>query len=150
MGAWSPIDAVIVDTSAYHKEQCDFIGVYNKILLAFFDLLKERKIILLSHPVLQGEIKKHIGESELISKLSNLKVLLRKYKDVFSLVNCSADEITASIDDLNLHSKLTEAFELEYKKAVELPYPDVEKIFEQYFATEPPFSSSGNKKKRVP
>lgn len=150
MHIWSPIDAVIVDTSAYHREQCDFIGIYNKILPAFFDLIDERNILLLTHPVLDGEIKKHISESEVISRLSNAKVALKKYKDVLSLIDCSVDDMVSSIDNLELNTKLIDAFELKYKKATELPYPDVEKVFEQYFSAKPPFSSSGTKKSEFP
>ena len=59
------IDAVMIDTSAYHKKQCDFEGITNSIIPMLLQLLEANDITLLTHPVLEKEIKKHIGESEL-------------------------------------------------------------------------------------
>lgn len=150
MGIVSPIDAVIIDTSAFHKEQCDFLGIQNPIVPAFFNMLNEKRIKILSHPVLNQEIKKHVSESEIINRLSNLKTALRKYKDILPLINLSADDITNSIDALDLEDKLGGAFIAAFKKAEELPYPDVEDVFALYFAGQPPFSSTGNKKSEFP
>lgn len=69
------IDAVLVDTSVYHKKQCDFEGITNSIIPMLLQLLRANNIKLLSHPILMREIKKHIGQSELISRM----VLLRLY-----------------------------------------------------------------------
>lgn len=150
MGIVSPIDAVIIDTSAFHKEQCDFLGIQNPIVPAFFNMLNEKKIKLLSHPVLNQEIKKHISESEIINRLSNLKISLRKYKDILPLINLSANDIIKTIDALDLETKLDRAFIAAFKKAEELPYPDVEDVFALYFAGQSPFSSTGNKKSEFP
>lgn len=150
MGIISPIDAVIVDTSAFHKEQCDFLGIQNQILPAFFSMLNKKKIKLLSHPVLCEEIKRHISESEIINKLSNLKASLRKYKNFLPLIYLSLDDISQSIDELELETKLVNAFFTAFKNSEELPYPDVEDVFALYFAGQPPFSSTGNKKSEFP
>lgn len=76
MSVYSPFDAVIVDTSAFCKEQLDFIGLQNAILPSFFEMLEEKRIVLLTHPILLEETKKHIAESEVITKLSNLKMAM--------------------------------------------------------------------------
>lgn len=150
MGIMSPIDAVIVDTCIFHKEQCDFLGIQNPILPAFLDMLNEKRIKLLSHPVLYEEIKEHISKSEVINKLSNLKTSLRKYKNTLPLVGLSADDIAKSIDELDIEGKLINAFNAAFKNAEELPYPDVKDVFTLYFAGQPPFSSTGDKKSEFP
>ena len=48
---------VIIDTSAFHDVNSDFIGVNSELLPCFFDTIKEKDILLLTHPVLDGEIK---------------------------------------------------------------------------------------------
>lgn len=53
------IDAVLVDTSVYHKKQCDFEGITNSIIPMLLQLLRANNIKLLSHPILMREIKKH-------------------------------------------------------------------------------------------
>ena len=63
------IDAVLVDTSVYHKKQCDFEGITNSIIPMLLQLLRANNIKLLSHPILMREIKKHIGQSELIFRM---------------------------------------------------------------------------------
>ena len=36
------IDAVLVDTSVYHKKQCDFEGITNSIIPMLLQLLEEQ------------------------------------------------------------------------------------------------------------
>lgn len=83
---YNMIDAVIIDTSAFVAEQCDFIGLSSAILPSLFNLLEEREIDLLSHPILHEEIKKHISSSVLLEKLLNLKKAITKYKNVYLLL----------------------------------------------------------------
>ena len=45
------IDAVLIDTSALESKQFDFLGIRGEIVPAFFDLIKQKGITLLSHPV---------------------------------------------------------------------------------------------------
>ena len=73
------IDAVMIDTSAYHKNQCDFAGITNSIIPMLLQLLEANDILLLTHPVLEGEIKKHIRESELVTRIEHLQTSLKKY-----------------------------------------------------------------------
>ena len=67
------IDAVMIDTSIYHKNRCDFEGITRSIIPMLLQLLEANNITLLTHPVLESEIRKHIGESELVSKLRNFQ-----------------------------------------------------------------------------
>ena len=147
---YNMIDAVIIDTSAFVAEQCDFIGLSSAILPSLFNLLEEREIDLLSHPILHEEIKKHISSSVLLEKLLNLKKAITKYKNVLPLIDISVDETITKIESLGLDSKILNAFEKFYQRALILPYPKPESIFEQYFSNQPPFSENGNKKSEFP
>lgn len=147
---YNMIDAVIIDTSAFVVEQCDFIGLSSAILPSLFSLLEERKIELLSHSILYEEVKKHIYSSVLLEKLSNLKTAITRYKNVLPLIDISADETINKIDSLGLEARMTNAFEGFYQRAITLPYPKAESIFEQYFSNQPPFSENGNKKSEFP
>mgnify|MGYP004679080087 CR=1 FL=1 len=73
------IDAVMIDTSIYHKNRCDFEGITRSIIPMLLQLLEANNITLLTHPVLESEIRKHIGESELVSKLRNFQTSIKKY-----------------------------------------------------------------------
>lgn len=150
MGVYFPFDAVIVDTSAFCKEQLDFIGLQNAILPSFFEMLDEKRVALLTHPILQEEIKRHIAKSEVITKLANLKSAIKKYKNILPLVGLSAEDIEKLIDNVDLRSQLVDAFEKFYADAVVLPYPNAEKVFQQYFFCQPPFASTGDKKSEFP
>lgn len=144
------IDAVIVDTSAYMNEQCDFMGLNSEILPSFFQLLYKRQIILLTHEILNKEVIKNIHESELIKKLSYLKDSIKKYKTVLPLISISIEDITKKIDSLELEEQLINHFQKFYQRATLLPYPSPELIFSQYFSQTPPFAKSGDKKSEFP
>lgn len=75
------IDAVMIDTSAYQKNQCDFEGITNSIIPMLLQLLEANSITLLTHSVLEGEIKKHIGESELVTRIGHLQTSLKNTTD---------------------------------------------------------------------
>mgnify|MGYP007107360562 CR=1 FL=1 len=73
------IDAVMIDTSIYHKNRCDFEGITRSIIPMLLQLLEANNITLLTHPVLESEIRKHIGESELVSKLRNFQTSINLF-----------------------------------------------------------------------
>lgn len=150
MGVYSPFDAVIVDTSVFCKEQLDFIGLQNEILPSFFQMLEEKGIALLTHPILLEETRKHIAESEVINKLSNLKMAMKKYRNMLPLIGLSSENIERRIDELDLNRRLVSAFEKFYAEAIVLPYPNAEIVFSQYFSCRPPFSATGDKKSEFP
>ena len=76
------IDAVMIDTSIYHKNRCDFEGITRSIIPMLLQLLEANNITLLTHPVLESEIRKHIGESEFFIVNRNIESikLLRSYQ----------------------------------------------------------------------
>ena len=144
------IDAVMIDTSAYHKNQCDFEGITNSIIPMLLRLLAANDITLLTHPVLEDEIKKHIGKSELVSRIGNLQTSLRKYNKQLHLIGVSAEELTNKLNKLEIEQRLIESFNSFYQYATAVPYVDARDIFSDYFNARPPFSPTGNKKAEFP
>lgn len=144
------IDAVIIDTSALEAKQFDFLGITSEVVPAFYDLLRQKDIKLLSHPVLQGEVKKHILFSDLIKRPEELQKSFTRNKAVLTQIGISPEETIEKLKALSLGERLTAAFEERYRDAVSLGYPSPERIFEDYFAANPPFSTSGSKKSEFP
>lgn len=139
------IDTVIVDTSAYHNVQYDFEGVLNSIVPALQEFLKVNNITLLTHPILENEILKHISESELLKKFDNLKDSLGKYTKQLGLIGLSLEEIAEKISTLNLEQTLVEDFTKYYKEANSLPYVDPGDVFDDYFQEKAPFDCKTKK-----
>ena len=144
------IDAVMIDTSAYHKYQCDFIGQNNSIIPKFLNLVKGNGIILLTSPVLEAEIKKHIYDSRLVLRMENCKEAIRKYKKELSYIGISAEEIILNLDKSTMGKTMEESFVRFYEEAYNVPKIEAMEIFDDYFAAVPPFSESGNKKSEFP
>lgn len=139
------IDAVLVDTSVYHKKQCDFEGITNSIIPMLLQLLGANNIKLLSHPILMREIKKHIGQSELISRINNFQSSLRKYNKQLQMIGTSAEELNQKLEALNMEKRLTTCFEAFYEYATVIPDANVNDVFDDYFNARPPISSRGRK-----
>ncbi len=144
------IDAVMIDTSIYHKNQCDFGGITKSIIPMLLQLLEANNISLLTHPVLESEIQKHIGESELVSRMGNLQTALRKYNKQLQMIDVSAEALIKKLDDVNIEKNLSEKFNFFYKRAISIPYVSAQEIFEDYFSSTPPFHATGNKKAEFP
>lgn len=144
------IDAVIVDTSALEAKQFDFLGITSEVVPAFYDMLHQKNITLLSHPILSGEIKKHILSSDLAKRPDELQKTCNRNKTILEMIGISPEEAIKKLQELSLGGKLSAAFEEEYRDSVTLKYPSPEKVFEDYFAVKAPFSSSGNKKSEFP
>jgi len=144
------IDAVMIDTSAYQKNQCDFEGITNSIIPMLLQLLEANSITLLTHSVLEGEIKKHIGESELVTRIGHLQTSLKKYNRQLQMIGISAEELTDKLSKLDMEKKLNNGFDSFYQYATAVPDVDVKEIFSDYFNARPPFSSTGNKKAEFP
>ena len=68
------ITTILVDTCAFRDANSDFIGISSMLLPSFFSVIKEKDILLLTHPILEREIEKHIEDSGI-------------YKDYQSLVS---------------------------------------------------------------
>lgn len=144
------IDAVMIDTSIYHKNQCDFGGITKSIIPMLLQLLEANNITLLTHPVLESEIKKHIGESELVSRIGNLQTSLRKYNKQLQMIDISTEDLIRRLDEINIEKSLIDKFDLFYKRAISVPYVSAQEVFEDYFNANPPFSTTGNKKSEFP
>lgn len=144
------IDAVMIDTSVYHKSQCDFEGVANSIIPMLLQLLAANNIKLLTHPILESEIKKHIKESELVTRIGNLQTSLRKYNRQLHMIGVSAEELIEKLNKLDMEKKLSCCFDLFYRGAAAVPYVEANAVFDDYFNGRPPFSSTGNKKAEFP
>lgn len=144
------IDAVMIDTSAYHKNQCDFEGVTNSIIPMLLQLLTANDIVLLTHPVLENEIKKHIKESELVTRIGNLQTSLKKYNRQLQMIDISVEELIEKLNELGMEKKLRGCFDSFYQNAIAVPYVDAQEVFSDYFNARPPFSLTGDKKSEFP
>ena len=145
------IDAVMIDTSAYHKKQCDFAGITNSIIPMLLQLLRANNIKLLAHPILTKEIKKHIGQSELISRVDNFQAALKKkYNKQLQMIGTSAEELIRKAETLNIEKQLITCFESFYKDAIIIPDANVNDVFDDYFNARPPFRTEGEKKHEFP
>ena len=141
---------VIIDTSAFHDVNSDFIGVNSELLPSFFDTLKEKDILLLTHPVLDGEIKKHIDDSSLVKNQQQLVLYLQKTEKLLKMAGCFSDDFTKKINEFDIKNELYKGYLERYKDAVRLDYPKWENVFDKYFRAAPPFSETGKKKAEFP
>lgn len=144
------INAVIIDTSAIIGANCDFLGINDSIIPSLFDCLQQQQITLLSHPILDYEIKKHITDSGIYPKLSKLISQIKKEEYFFTTFKIPINDILQTMENYKLDQKLLNAFETFYKESLSLPYSNPESVFEQYFSNESPFAATGNKKSEFP
>lgn len=144
------IDAVIVDTSALEAKCFDFLGINSDTVPLFFEMVQQKDVTLLGHPILYGEIKKHIAHSDLTRKPQDLQITIGRNKGLFALIGISPEDTIEKLKQLKIGELQISAFEKEYESAVVLGYPSPELIFDAYFATNPPFAESGNKKSEFP
>lgn len=113
-------------------------------------LLQNNNIELLTHPILEYEIRKHIKESSLIKRPKDLQNLIKQCANQLTLIDLCANELAENIGKLNMDKRLFDAFENTYAQATVLPYAAPESVFEDYFKCNPPFSASGKKKSEFP
>ena len=75
------ITTILVDTCAFRDANSDFIGISSMLLPSFFSVIKEKDILLLTHPILEREIEKHIEDSGMYVIYLKVVILpLRKEK----------------------------------------------------------------------
>ncbi|MBE6977866.1 MAG: hypothetical protein E7438_04405 [Ruminococcaceae bacterium] len=144
------ITAVMIDTSAYHNRQCDFSGMTTAMIPTFLRLMESNHIPVLSHPILDAEVRKHIDESEIIKKAQNLTDAIKKSKGVLASLGLSSAELMEIITAEKIKSTLLEAYENFSKSFVMLPYVKAQDVFADYFSKKPPFSTTGSKKAEFP
>lgn len=146
----SKINAVMIDTSAYHECQCDFKGISSSIIPNLHKLMQENNIQLLTHPILEKEIRKHISNSQLVSQVKYLKESLEKYKKLLDMIEVSVDELFEKLNKLDMEKKLNDCFDSIYKDATPVPYVDAATIFSDYFNECPPFNDNKRKRSEFP
>ncbi len=144
------ITAVIIDTSVYYKNQCDFVSLNKSIIPLFLKLIQRNNITLLTHPILEHEIRKHIMDSSILTSVQELLNRAKKCKNQLELIGVSSEELVRKVQALKLDNQLKEAFSEYYKEAIALPYVSADVVFEDYFKNLPPFSPTGKKKSEFP
>lgn len=144
------IDAVIVDTSAFVKLNCDFCGINNSVIPMFFELLSDNDIKLLTHRVLFGEIKKHIKESSLVTKVGELCERFIKCWKQMQLINVTVEKLQSRSACAEVEEKLLSAYNQFYIHAEMLPIGDPSIVFDEYFNSVPPFQETGKKRNEFP
>jgi len=144
------ITTILVDTCAFQHANSDFIGIYSKLLPSFYAAIDEKKMLLLTHPILEKEIEKHIEDSGLCKNYQDLLYYINKCSNVLKHANCSDKQLFAKISKYDIKHQTFKAFKEYYKNAVSLNYPDPELIFNLYFSAKPPFSEVGKKKNEFP
>lgn len=144
------ITAVLVDTSAFREANSDFLGIASALLPSFFDVIKEKEIVLLTHPILDKEIEKHVEESSLYKNFQALKGDLNKCKSVLAIAGCRDDAVMERIDKYDVKAAIFDAYQDRYSEAVRLKYVNPESIFDRYFNATPPFAAAGKKKSEFP
>lgn len=145
-----PITAVLIDTSAYHNRQCDFAGIMSAMIPTFLRLMETNHIPILSHPILDNEVRKHIKESQIVERAGNLCKTLRKNKAILASVGIGPEGILAHVSAEKIAESITEEYERFAKNFIMLPYVDAEEVFADYFNAKPPFAATGEKKAEFP
>lgn len=72
------ITLILIDTCAFREANSDFPGIVKSLLPSFFSTVDEKGIALLTHPVLENEIRKHIEDSSIFKDYQSLLTQLRK------------------------------------------------------------------------
>lgn len=116
------ITAVLVDTSAYHNRQCDFSGITSEMIPMFLRLMENNHIPVLSHPILDNEVRNHIKDSQIIDRTKNLCKALRESKKILASVGLDSEAFSDRITPEGMIHTLTKAYEEFQSKFVALPF----------------------------
>ena len=143
------VTLIMVDTCVYRDVNCDFLGIGRSTLPSFFSTIEDKGIVLLTHQVLENEIRKHIEASSIFKDFQTLKSLLDKCKNTLNYFQCEENPFS-KILDLDIKDKIFEAYKRYYSKSISLEYGDPSTVFELYFSGKPPFSVTGKKKNEFP
>lgn len=100
------ISLVLIDTSAFTRANSDFLGLNNSLLPSLFEAIKEKGIKLLSHPILDKEIQKHIEDSSIYKEYQSLVKNLNKCDRVLKLAGCYDEELIKKLVNLTSKRKL--------------------------------------------
>lgn len=142
----SKIGAVFIDTCIFYDLGFDFMDVSgNNPIIEFLDFLESKGIPLLSHPILEGEVIKHIKESGIVKSFEDFKNKLVENSSILSRAKINVGVLKQKVEDFNIVEKTIEAYKNRYKNAIVLEYPNPERVFEQYFAGDHPFKGKDKK-----
>jgi len=144
------ITAVLIDTSAYHNRQCDFAGIMSAMIPTFLRLMETNHITVLSHPILDSEIRKHIYESDIVSRAEKLCKTIQKNKAIMTFAGFGTQDILEQASAEKVADSLISEYTELAKSFVMLPYVDAQEVFADYFSAKPPFSVTGEKKSEFP
>lgn len=144
------VTLVLVDTCAFRDVNSDFLGITRELLPSFFSTINEKGIVLLTHPILDNEIRKHIEDSGLYKNYQALIYQLVKTNDTLKYFELNNEELFSNIKELDIKERLFETYKEYYRNAIHLEYGDPADVFSLYFNGEPPFAPSGNKKNEFP
>lgn len=109
------ITTILVDTCAFRDANSDFIGISSMLLPSFFSVIKEKDILLLTHPILEREIEKHIEDSGIYKDYQSLVSHINKCKDVLRYANCCDEELFSKIADYNIKNQTFRAYKKYYR-----------------------------------
>lgn len=143
------ITSILVDTSAFAEANSDFIGLRSRLLPAFFENIETKGILLITHPILDNEIYKHIEDSSIFRNYQELVKKLKQCNNLLENIGCSDERLFQKIEEFDVREYTFETYKSNFEDAVRLPYVNSEMIFEKYFNSIPPFST-GKKKSEFP
>lgn len=123
---------VFIDTNIYEEIGYNFDNK-NPILQAFKKLVDENEIKNVIVSVIDGEIKKHLGDR----KVDNIRAIKKHCKWINKVINKEIID-----ENLNKEFKDYEEFKKETKtEMIKIDDINSQKILEKYFAVEPPFEN---------
>ena len=140
------ITLILIDTCAFRDANSDFPGIVKSLLPSFFSTADEKGITLLTHPVLENEIHKHIEDSGIFKDYQSLLTQLRKCTSTLKHYKLDDVLLSSKISELDIQTKLFEAYQQYYQDAIRLDFGDPASVFELYFNSKAPFAMSGKKK----
>ena len=144
------ITLILIDTCAFRDANSDFPGIVKSLLPSFFSTAAEKGITLLTHPVLENEIHKHIEDSGIFKDYQSLLTQLRKCTSTLKHYKLDDVLLSSKISELDIQTKLFEAYQQYYQDAIRLDFGDPASVFELYFNSKAPFALSGKKKAEFP
>ena len=144
------ITLILIDTCAFRDANSDFPGIAKSLLPSFFSTADEKGITLLTHPVLENEIHKHIEDSGIFKDYQSLLTQLRKCTSTLKHYKLDDVLLSSKISELDIQTKLFEAYQQYYQDAIRLDFGDPASVFELYFNSKAPFAMPGKKKAEFP
>lgn len=144
------ITLILIDTCAFRDANSDFPGIVKSLLPSFFSTIDEKGIALLTHPVLENEIRKHIVDSSIFKDYQSLLTQLRKCTSTLKHYKLDDVLLSSKISELDIQTKLFESYQQYYQDAIHLDFGDPASVFELYFNSKAPFAMSGKKKAEFP